>query len=116
MHDVWKERWTVQSTTDASKEYTLARKQDGTFGCSCPAWKFHKAPKPHCKHLIALLETLASVAKRSRVFLDGEEFTVAKYVAVGTAMPSKSLIDRIMGKSSMDMVATVKGEELKVER
>lgn len=52
MHDVWQERWTVESMTDASKSYTVARKIDSSMGCSCPAWKFHKAPKVNCKHIL----------------------------------------------------------------
>jgi hypothetical protein len=114
MHDVWRERWEVQSTTDGSKTYICARKQDGSFGCSCPAWKFHKAPKPHCKHLISLLETLVSMARRSRVFLDGE-FSVAKYTT-SVGFPSKSIVDKIMGQSNSSMVATVNGEQFKVSR
>lgn len=116
MHDVWQERWEAQSMTDASKTYIVARKQDGTMGCACPAWKFHKAPKPHCKHIKAILEALAMVARRSRIFLDGEEFSVSKYVSVGTAFPSASIVNQIMGKSNASMVAAVNGEQFKVRR
>jgi hypothetical protein len=116
MHDVWRERWEVQSMTDASKTYIVARKQNGTMGCACPAWKFHKAPKPHCKHIISLLEALAMVSRRSRIFLDGEEFAVSKYITVGTAFPSKNVVDQIMGRGNISMVATVNGEQFKVSR
>lgn len=52
--DVWIYRWTAQSRTTAGKQYVVALKRDGTFGCDCPAWKFHKAPKPDCKHILAI--------------------------------------------------------------
>ncbi len=29
----------------------MSLKQDGSYGCSCPAWKFAKAPKPDCRHI-----------------------------------------------------------------
>jgi len=48
------EHWEVTSTTDESKSYTVSKRQDGTYSCDCPHWKFHKAPKPVCKHQLAL--------------------------------------------------------------
>lgn len=111
MHDVWKERWQVQSTTDSSKTYTVARKKDGTMGCACPAWKFHKAPKPHCKHILSLLEVISQIAKRSRIFLD------AVYDATTVmAFPSQAEVERVVGKSSFDMQVAVRGEQFKVSR
>jgi len=26
-------------------------KHDGSYGCSCPAWKFARTPKPDCHHI-----------------------------------------------------------------
>lgn len=50
----WVERYQVDSLTgDAS--YTVSQKFDGTWACSCPAWKFHKAPKPDCKHIESVI-------------------------------------------------------------
>ena len=36
--------------------WTVSLKEDGTYDCSCPAWKFAKAPKPDCHH-IAFIKT-----------------------------------------------------------
>ena len=49
----WVERWYVRSFTNADKEYTVARSEDGEFGCSCPAWKFqrHRIRDGICKHI-----------------------------------------------------------------
>jgi len=47
----WVERWEVEGLTGT---YTVARRPDGRYGCSCPHWKFHKAPKPDCKHIQAM--------------------------------------------------------------
>jgi hypothetical protein len=45
----WVERYGV--TGDSGTEYVVSKKADGTWGCSCPAWKFHPAPKADCKHI-----------------------------------------------------------------
>lgn len=52
----WVERYEVISPSSGAL-YIVARKADGTYGCSCPHWKFHKAPKPTCKHIQAMLNT-----------------------------------------------------------
>ncbi len=49
---MWLHRWDVTSFTRPNKPpYVVALKSDGTWGCSCPAWKFAKAPKGDCKHI-----------------------------------------------------------------
>ena len=48
------QQWQVTSTTNTSKDYTVSKRIDGTYSCSCPHWRFHKAPKPVCKHIAAL--------------------------------------------------------------
>jgi hypothetical protein len=53
---VWVNRWEVISPTSGRK-YTVGQKSDGTFGCDCPAWKFKKAPRPDCKHILYLKAT-----------------------------------------------------------
>jgi hypothetical protein len=35
----------------AGGTWTVSLKHDGTYGCSCPAWKFAKAPNPDCHHI-----------------------------------------------------------------
>lgn len=53
---VWVNRWIVESET-SDRQYTVGQKEDGSFGCDCPAWKFKKAPRPDCKHIIGLKAT-----------------------------------------------------------
>ena len=112
--NVWPDRWEVQSLTDPDKTYIVARKNDGTIGCSCPAWKFHKAPKINCKHCLALLELLDMVISRTRVFLDADEFPFST-VAL-RSFPSQKTVDKIMGKSNVSMQVAFKGEQFKVSR
>lgn len=44
-------RWTATGSSGA--EYIVSMRQDGTYACSCPAWKFAKArpTKEPCKHI-----------------------------------------------------------------
>ncbi len=51
MSDIWIARWQVNSMSNLTATYTVGLKNDGTWGCSCPRWKFHKAPKVDCKHI-----------------------------------------------------------------
>jgi hypothetical protein len=44
----WVDRWSVQSESDPTKFYTVARSEEGDFGCSCPQWKFRHII---CKHI-----------------------------------------------------------------
>ncbi len=56
----WIERWSVESSTSAGTEYTVAVDSAGNFGCSCPAWTFQrkrlleKNPNWQCKHIKAV--------------------------------------------------------------
>lgn len=49
----WVAKWFVSSHSNPDKEYTVAVRRDGTWGCSCPRWKFRRAdlPNGHCKHI-----------------------------------------------------------------
>jgi len=51
----WIEFWEVQSHSDPTKAYIVARKADGTWGCSCPHWTGH-FPRPTCKHIREVLD------------------------------------------------------------
>ncbi len=116
MVDQWEERTEVKSMSDSTKTYTVARrKRDGVIGCSCGKWVFHKAPKVHCKHILALLEAIASVSKRSRIFLDGLEFSPALYVAKHS-FPEPAIVDKVMGRSNLTMQVAVAGEQFQVSR
>jgi hypothetical protein len=53
MPSVWIEKWDVQGTS--GKTYHVSRKQDGTFGCDCPAWIFQKkvnGERKDCQHIL----------------------------------------------------------------
>ena len=52
----WFESWQVQSESDPSKFYTVSRKTDGTFGCSCPAWTVRRI---NCKHIKVIASSLS---------------------------------------------------------
>lgn len=47
----WVNRWPVVSKTNG-QEYTVSISDSGVWACSCPRWKFSKAPKPDCKHIL----------------------------------------------------------------
>ena len=53
--EVWVQRITVQSMSDMTTQYVVARKADGSMGCSCPKWIFQGKPRRDCKHILALL-------------------------------------------------------------
>lgn len=50
----------VEVVGSQGDKYTVAQKANGDWGCSCPRWIFHKAPKVHCKHIQAMLAAYAS--------------------------------------------------------
>lgn len=52
----WVTQWIVTSP-DSGKEYKVSQKADGSFACDCPAWKFKKAPRPDCKHILRVKNT-----------------------------------------------------------
>jgi hypothetical protein len=41
--------WWVPSSEGG--QWKVSERQDGTFACACPKWKFHPAPKPDCHHI-----------------------------------------------------------------
>jgi len=48
--DHWAERYTVPSES-SDRTYTVGKKDDGTWGCTCPRYKFHHV---ECKHIQAV--------------------------------------------------------------
>jgi hypothetical protein len=48
--DHWIERYTVPSES-SDRKYTVGKKDDGTWGCTCPRYKFHHE---ECKHIQAV--------------------------------------------------------------
>ncbi len=59
MIDQWRTRWDFPSSSGNGKMYVVARKDDGSFGCDCPSWKFARAPKQDCKHILEVKSGLA---------------------------------------------------------
>lgn len=55
----WAQTWDV--TGSSGDTYRVGQRASGEFGCSCPGWKFKKAPKPDCKHIRAIKEALKCV-------------------------------------------------------
>lgn len=45
--------WDVPTSSDGST-WKVSERVDGTFACSCPKWKFARAPKPECHHIGAV--------------------------------------------------------------
>ena len=43
----WIKKWKVKSDS-SDREYTVSISENGTWGCSCPVWKFRRQ---ECKHI-----------------------------------------------------------------
>lgn len=52
----WVEFYEVQSESRPGVAYVVAKKNDGTWGCDCPAWIFHRGQKGNCKHIRHVLQ------------------------------------------------------------
>ena len=61
----WCNKWDVVGSKGTP--YVVAQKEDGTFGCSCPGWKFKKAPKPDCRHIRSMKQALNAMRGVSSV-------------------------------------------------
>lgn len=59
----WIKHWEVESTTKAGLSYKVSQAEDGSWGCSCPQWKFRK--QPICKHIVEVQSQLKATAGRS---------------------------------------------------
>jgi hypothetical protein len=51
-----KNRWTIPSSSDETKQYIVSKNKDGTFSCTCPHHIFRKA---ECKHIKKVKESLS---------------------------------------------------------
>jgi len=51
--------WNVPNS-DGDGEWKVSQRLDGSFACTCPAWRFHKAPKPPCHHIQAVKDDVAT--------------------------------------------------------
>jgi hypothetical protein len=64
----WIRKWNVDASNGGT--WTVGVKADGSYGCSCPAWKFAKAPKPDCRHIeFVKTNPSCSEAKPRRIVL-----------------------------------------------
>lgn len=62
----WVDRYELESMTEPGTFYTVSKKYDDTWACSCAYWKFHKAPKPNCKHILAVIGQVTKPAPKKR--------------------------------------------------
>lgn len=49
----WVKHWDVIGTS--GKKYKVSQREDGVFGCTCPAWKFQKLEfekRKACQHIL----------------------------------------------------------------
>lgn len=42
------QHWTVKSSSDPTKSYTVSLSEDGSWSCTCPHWTYRKT---ECKHI-----------------------------------------------------------------
>lgn len=42
------QHWTIKSSSDPTKSYTVSRNEDGSWSCTCPHWTYRKT---ECKHI-----------------------------------------------------------------
>jgi len=59
----WIKHWEVESTTRAGLSYKVSQAEDGSWGCSCPQWKFRK--QLICKHIVEVQSQLKATSGRS---------------------------------------------------
>jgi len=56
---IWIQQWNVPATNGGT--WIVSLKHDGTYACSCPVWKFARAPKPDCKHIEMIRADASSI-------------------------------------------------------
>ncbi len=42
------QHWTIKSSSDPTKSYTVTQNEDGSWSCTCPHWSYRKT---ECKHI-----------------------------------------------------------------
>jgi len=54
--------WTMPSSTDPSKKYTVKKWQDGSWSCDCKGWTMKRAGQErNCTHIVAIQTVAGSV-------------------------------------------------------
>lgn len=65
------ETWDVASDSDQSKFYTISQTEDGTYSCTCMAWRYTRndeyGRKPPCKHIRAVANRPGFVDRFDRI-------------------------------------------------
>ena len=51
-------QWTMPSSTNPAKKYTVQMHVDGSFSCNCPRWIFKKVASRICPHIIGIKSVL----------------------------------------------------------
>lgn len=85
----WVEKWTVPSSSDPSKTYTVSRSEEGSFGCSCPAWT---RARRECRHIKDVLAGRVSGGTREPVIDMSELLTVEEPVGLPDAPDLSDLL------------------------
>lgn len=62
-HSGWVAFYEVASHSNPEKTYIVAQKEDGSYGCGCPAWTFQRKHGGECKHISDLRHWLAQAEK-----------------------------------------------------
>ena len=81
----WKDKWVARSES-SNADYTIARSENGEFGCSCPQWKFRRG---ECKHIRQVkIELAAQLGAKyginvSQSVIPIEQYRAAQTVVVG---------------------------------
>src|SRR5438128_1075635 len=55
----WVKQWDVPASNGGT--WRVSVKHDGAYACSCPAWKFAKAPKSDCRHIQLIKDNPAAL-------------------------------------------------------
>ena len=53
----WVKKYKVLS--DKDDKYVVSQKEDGTWGCSCPKWKFQRGRREDCHHISYVTQVLS---------------------------------------------------------
>ena len=74
----WIRRWSVPASSGGT--WAVSLKHDGTYGCSCPVWKFARAPKPDCHHIALIKANPSYGAQEAKkiVLANVREVTLSK--------------------------------------
>jgi hypothetical protein len=109
----WIKRWEIQSHSDPDKTYTVALAEDGSYGCSCPQWKFRRR---QCRHIAEVQCNVPETVERYRSIsrsTSASRFIAecdAADLAAGRGIPSLGVPPRI--KQPRDVSTETEQREL----